>query len=74
MATSIPDTRPLLIPDPNETLVIRPLHEIANGYPAAPEKNQHTYGMDPTAKRPLSSITHASVSSLIEFVSTEYGY
>ncbi|WP_281175386.1 hypothetical protein [Methanogenium cariaci] len=41
----------------------------------APAKNQQVYGMDPTAKRPpLSGITHASVSSLIEFVSTEYGY
>ncbi|GAB7017013.1 hypothetical protein [Methanogenium cariaci] len=76
MATSIPDCRPLPWTDPNETPVIRPLHEIANGYPdvTAPAKNQQVYGMDPTAKRPLSGITHASVSSLIEFVSTEYGY
>ena len=62
---SIPDTRPLLIPDPTVTACIPPIHEIANGYPAyTPQTNEE--------QPPSAGITHSSVSFLIEKITPWY--
>ncbi len=61
---SIPDTRPLLIPDPAKTAFVPPIHEIANGYP--------TYTPQNNEKKSPSGITHSSVAFLIEKITPGY--
>jgi hypothetical protein len=62
---SIPDTRPLLIPDPNVTAFIRPIQEVAIGYPVyTPQTNEK--------QPPSAGITHSSVAFLIEKITPGY--
>ncbi|WFN33486.1 hypothetical protein L1S32_06390 [Methanogenium sp. S4BF] len=66
IAEPICDTKPLPWIDPDETPILPPLHEIANGYPGAQAYTQNT----PERQFP-SGITHSSVSSLISCLSPE---
>ncbi|WAI01827.1 hypothetical protein [Methanogenium organophilum] len=66
ISESIIDTRPLRIPDPNETAFLRPLYEVANGYPPV-----HIYNQE---KQFPSGFPHSSVSFLIETITPGYWY
>ena len=72
----IVDIKPLLWADSNDMPIMKPLYDIANGYPSltTPAKKQNSYGMELTKQQPPSGIQpirHVSISFLISFLSRQ---